>query len=238
MILNHLRTPVWAWDGQAESKCPCCLTPLVAKRPHDKVWHWAHKQHSNQNEGTCLFDESPWALRWRLGYFKFEGWEIEVAKKAADRIHVIMAMNPTTHQVREFVGKISDKHESRFMFLLGAQTHKVAWLFNGEEWASARQNRTRDQRGLIDPLKPKAKGLYDRIVAAGQGALLHYDGQLYREWVKPGAPVPHTGIWFPLEGEKAQAVLDNYSKVELPYENTPAPAPQPKRENPLAKLQV
>lgn len=238
MLLNHLRTPVWAWDGQAESKCPCCGVLLVAKRCHDRVWHWAHKPHSNQVEGTCLFDESAWALRWRLGYFEFEGWEIELPKKVGDRTHLIMAINPATKNVREFVGKISDKHEPRFQFLLGAQNHHVAWLFNGEEWASDRR-RTIKNDGIVDVLKPKAKALYDRICDAKQGALLHLNGKLYREYMPKDGPttVKHTGIWYPLTGEKAQAVLKNFDEAKLPYENTPAPAPV-KRENPLAKLQV
>ena len=234
MLLNHLRTPVWAWDGQADSKCPCCSIPLVAKRPHDKVWHWAHKPHSNQIEGTCLFDESSWALRWRLGYFEFEGWEIEVPKKVGDRVHLLMAINPVTKNVREFVGKISDKHEPRYAFLLAAQNHRVLWMFNGEEWASDRRRAIKND-GVVDILKPKAQALYDRICAAKQGALLHLDGKLYREFVPKDDPDKHTGIWYPLTGEKSQAVLSNFNEAKLPYENTPPPQ---KRENPLEKLAV
>ena len=252
MLLNHLRTPVWSWDGKAESLCPCCRTPLIAKRPHDKVWHWAHKQHSNQNEGTCLFEESAWALRWRLGYYKFPGWEIEVAKKAGDRVHVIMAMRPPAvrrsepggspvvvkmGEVREFVGKISDKHEARFQFLMGTKNHNVAWMFNGEEWASDRRRAVGNKGGMSDMLKPKAQALYERIRAAGQHVMLHLDGKLWREWSPQAEPTKRTGIWFQLTGEAAQAVLRNFSEVTLPYENTPAPAPAA-RPNPLATIQV
>ena len=252
MLLNQNRTPVWAWDGKAESKCPCCQTPLIAKHPRDRVWHWAHKQHSNQEEGTCLFDESSWALRWRLGYFEFPGWEIEVPKKVQQavhsinqpamppRIHLIMAMNPTTKQVREFVGKISDKHEARYAFLLGAQSHNVAWMFNGEEWASGRR-RTIKNDGIVDVLKPKAQALYDRICAAKQGAMLHLDGKLYHEYVVKDSG-KHTGIWYPLTGEKALAVLKNFNEATLPYANAESQAEAaveaPPKRNPLESIQV
>ena len=77
MILNHVRVPVWNWDG-CESKCPMCGELLVARRCRDRVWHWAHKPHTNHKQGTCLFDDSEWALKWRLGYHMFPDWQIEV----------------------------------------------------------------------------------------------------------------------------------------------------------------
>lgn len=237
MILNHLRTPVWAWDGQAESKCPMCGDLLVARRCQDRVWHWAHKPHTNQKAGTCLFDDSEWALKWRLGYHMFPDWRIEVPKKLPSGKTVLLhAINPATKQVREFIGHINDANADRFNFLLGAENHQVMWMLDGKQWARAlaKQVGQADRKGYKDFLKPKAQALYERICKAGQNALVHIDGPnggtLYREWVKPAinekVPVEYTGIWYPCEGERALAVLDNYSKVTLPYDN--AKSEQPK----------
>jgi hypothetical protein len=225
---------VWNWDGQSESKCPMCGELLVARRCKDRVWHWAHKPYTNQKQGTCLFDDSPWALRWRLGYLMFEGWKIEVPKKDTlnpAKVHLIHAINPETKQVREFVTHINEEGIGRVQFLLDAKTHNVCWMFNGMEQARALATRVGDKGGIKDLLKPKAQALYERICAAGQNALVHIEGKdggtLYKEWVKfndkeTGKPLDkplHTGIWFPIFGERALAVLDNYSKVVLPYDN-------------------
>jgi len=237
MILNHHRTPVWAWDGLAESKCPMCGELLVARRCRDKVWHWAHKPHTNQKAGTCLFDDSPWALKWRLGYLMFPGWEIERPRVAAGRTHLLHALNPATRNVREFVGHINDANVPRFQFLLGAQNHQVMWMFNGKEWCRNGARQVGNNGGYKDFLKPKAQALYEQIILAGQNALIHLEGpdgsRLYREWVKPAindtVKVEHTGVWFPCEGEKALAVLDNYSRVTLPYDNAKSEAPKPSK---------
>jgi hypothetical protein len=37
-----------------------------------------------------------------------------------------------------------------------------------------------------------------------------------------------TGVWFPLTGDRALAVLDNYSKVTLPYDNAKSEGSTPK----------
>lgn len=240
MILNHLRTAVWNWDGSAETKCPMCGELLVARRCQDRVWHWAHKPHTNQKQGTCLFDDSEWALKWRLGYHMFSDWKIEVPKVlppklatletlAPKRVMLIHAVNPTTKQVREFIGHISAANEDRFQFLLNAQNHNVVWMIDGKQWARAlaKQVGQSERKGYKDFLKPKAQALYERICASGQNALVHVDGPnggtLYREWVKPAindkVPAERTGIWYPCEGDRALAVLDNYSKVTLPYDN-------------------
>lgn len=241
MILNQLRTPVWAWDGKSESKCPMCGEPLVARRCKDRVWHWAHKPHTNQKENTCLFDDSEWALKWRLGYHMFDGWKIEEPKVLPvvalppgttvppKRVILLHAINPTTKQVREFIGHINEANEGRFNFLLGAQNHNVMWMIDGKQWARAlaKSVGNADRKGYKDFLKPKAQALYERICKAGQNALVHIDGPnggtLYREWVKPAindkVPAERTGIWYPCEGDRALAVLDNYSKVTLPYDN-------------------
>lgn len=233
MILNHLRTAVWNWDGSAETKCPMCGEPLVARRCQDRVWHWAHKPYTNQKQGTCLFDDSPWALQWRLGYFMFDGWKIELPKKLPTGQTILLhAINPTTKNVREFITHINEDNEPRFQFLLGAQNHQVVWMFNGKEQARALAKRVGDKGGIKDFLKPKAQSLYERICAAGQNALVHIEGpnggNLYREWTKviPGDTnkPEHTGIWFPLMGDRALAVLDNYSKVTLPYDNAKSEA--------------
>ena len=242
MILNQLRTPVWAWDGQAESKCPMCGELLVARRCQDRVWHWAHKPHTNQKEGTCLFDDSPWALKWRLGYHMFPGWKIEVPKKDTlnpAKVHLIHAVNPLTRNVREFVGHINEAGIGRVQFLLDAKSHDVLWFFNGAEWARALAKsvgQDEDRKGYKNFLKPKAQALYERICAAGQTALVHIDGpdggRLYKEWVKYGgcegdpSKGERTGVWFPLNGDKALAVLDNFSKVTLPYDNNKSEAPK------------
>lgn len=248
MILNSQRTAVWNWDGSAETKCPMCNEPLVARRCQDRVWHWAHKPHTNQKQGTCLFDDSPWALKWRLGYLMFDGWKIEVPKQLAPKLKtldkltqqtiLLHAVKPVTERmielgekgkVREFVGHINDANEDRFKFLMGATNHDVLWFFDGKEWtrALARQVGKDDRKGYKEFLKPKAQALYERICAAGQTALVHIEGPdggtLYREWVKPAindkVPAERTGIWYPCEGDRALAVLDNYSKVTLPYDN-------------------
>jgi hypothetical protein len=239
MILNQVRTPVWAWDGKAESKCPMCGEPLVARRCQDRVWHWAHKPHTNQKEGTCLFDDSEWALQWRLGYHMFPGWQIEVPKKdGTGQVHLVHAINPKTRQVREFVSHINDKLNPRFNFLANAQSHQVCWMFNGNEWVRNGANAAA-QGGFRDFLKPKAQKLYDAIFLNGQNALVHIPGPgggtLYREWIKTmdkatGKPLPQperTGIWFPLTGEAALAVLNNFSKVTLPYDNAKSEKPAP-----------
>lgn len=249
MILNQMRTPVWAWDGKETSKCPMCGEPLVARRCKDRVWHWAHKPHTNQKEGTCLFDDSEWALRWRLGYFNFTGWKIELPKKTpAGKWLLIHAINPETKQVREFVGHITEANEERFQFLLGAQNHNVCWMFDGMQWARALAKQVGQKGGVKDFLKPKAQALYERICAAKQNALVHIPGEnggtLYKEWVKAAPPVENcsgeqnperTGVWFPLTGERALAVLDNYSKVTLPYDNTKSEA-SPKAAKKAAAL--
>lgn len=249
MILNQLRTPVWAWDGQAESKCPMCGELLVARRCKDRVWHWAHKPHTNQKEGTCLFDDSEWALRWRLGYHMFPGWKIEVPKKDTlnpAKIHLIHAINPTTKQVREFVGHINEAGIGRVQFLLDAQNHNVCWMFDGMQWARALAKQVGQKGGIKNFLKPKAQALYERICAAKQNALVHIPGPnggtLYREWIKAQdkdgktlAQPEHTGIWFPLDGERALAVLDNYARVTLPYDNEKSEA-SPKDAKKAASL--
>lgn len=263
MILNHLRTPVWNWDGTAETKCPMCGEPLVARRCQDRVWHWAHKPHTNQKEGTCLFDDSEWALKWRLGYLMFDGWKIEVPKDIGpkmthidaplkQRVILLHAVKPATPrmvelqqkgQVREFISNINEANEARFDFLLKAQNHDVMWMFDGKQWARALAKHVGDKGGIKDFLKPKAQALYERICAAGQNALVHIDGagggNLYKEWTKavPGdttAKPERTGIWFPLMGDRALAVLDNYSKVTLPYDNNKSE--QPKAAAKFSKL--
>lgn len=203
-----------------------CGELLVARRCKDRVWHWAHKPHTNQKQGTCLFDDSPWALTWRLGYLMFPGWQIELPKKAVDRTHLIHAINPTTKQVREFVGHINEANEPRFQFLLAAQNHNVCWMFSND-WVRACAKSVGQKGGLKDMLKPKAAALYERIVAAGQNALVHTHGEnggsLYKEWTKKPQPGEvkgeRTGLWFPLTGDAALAVLDNFSRVTLPYDN-------------------
>lgn len=250
MILNHLRIPVWAWDGQAESRCPMCGEPLVARHCRDRVWHWAHKPNTRQKEGTCLFDDSEWALKWRLGYHMFNGWKIEVPKKTdGGRSLLIHAINPATRQVREFVGHINEANVYRYDFLLGAQNHSVCWMFNGQEWARALAKsvgKDDSRKGYRDFLKPKAQALYERICAAGQNALVHIDGPnggtLYREWVKPAVDDAHpkefTGIWFPLNGEQALAVLDNYSKATLPYDNSKSESEKPANPKEVKKAEA
>ncbi|MGV0949284.1 MAG: hypothetical protein ACOYB3_01335 [Azonexus sp.] len=205
-----------------------CGEPLVARRCQDRVWHWAHKPHTNQKQGTCLFDDSPWSLKWRLGYLMFPGWEIEKPRKIpSGKTILIHSVNPTTKNVREFIGHINEANEDRFQFLLGAQNHNVVWMLDGKQWARALAKKVGDKGGIKDLLKPKAQALYERICAAGQNALVHIDGPnggtLYKEWTKviPGDTnkPEHTGIWFPLMGDRALAVLDNYSRVTLPYDN-------------------
>lgn len=232
---------MWAWDGKAESKCPMCGELLVARRCQDRVWHWAHKPHTNQKENTCLFDDSEWALKWRLGYHMFPGWKIEVPRKDTlnpAKIHLIHAVNPETKQVREFVSHINEAGIGRVQFLLDAKTHNVMWMFDGKQWARAlakQVGKDESRKGYRDFLKPKAQALYERICQAGQTALVHIagpdGGTLYKEWVKvndkDGKPLPkpeHTGMWFPLTGDRALAVLDNYSKVTLPYDNNKSEA--------------
>lgn len=216
-----------------------CGEFLVARHCQERVWHWAHRPHTNQKEGTCLFDDSEWALRWRLGYLMFDGWKIEVPKKLPSGKTILLhAVRPVTRRmielgekgkVREFVGHINDANNDRFNFLLNSQNHEVVWMIDGTQWvrALAKQVGNGERVGYKDFLKPKAQTLYSSICVAGQNALVHVHdvkgGTLYREWVKPAAnadqPVEHTGIWYPCEGERALAVLDNYSKVTLPYDN-------------------
>ena len=250
MILNHLRATVWDWNNQAESKCPMCGEPLVARRCQDRVWHWAHRPYTNQKKYTCLFDDSPWALKWRLGYLMYKDWQIEVPKhlplvlSTLDilkpcRIILIHAIKPVTQRmlergekgkVREFVTHISDDNEDRFKFLLGANNHEVLWFFNGKEQARALAKavgKDEERKGYKYFLKPKAQALYERIVAAGQTALVHLEGSdgstLYKEWVKPAinaqVPAERTGVWFPMTGAGAVSVLENYSNVTLPYDS-------------------
>ena len=243
MILNQLRTAVWNWDGITESKCPMCGELLVARRCRDRVWHWAHKPYTNQKQDTCLFDDSPWALKWRLGYLMFDGWRIEVPKKDAlnpAKVHLIHALKPVTARmielgekgkVREFVSHINEAGIGRIQFLLDASNHDVLWFFNGKEQARALAKSVGQEghKGYRNFLKPKAQALYERICAAGQTALVHIEGPdggtLYKEWVKyagSGGDTTkgeRTGIWFPLTGDRALSVLDNYSKVTLPYDN-------------------
>lgn len=242
MILNQVRTAVWNWDGSAESKCPMCGEPLVARRCQDRVWHWAHKPYTNQKKDTCLFDDSPWALKWRLGYLMFEGWKIEVPKKLVSGKTILLhAVKPVTERmvelgekgkVREFVTHINDASDDRFHLLLCAQNHEVLWFLDGKEQVRALAKRVGKNGGIKNLLKPKAQALYERICAAGQTALVHIDSAsgstLYKEWVKPAisekTPKERTGIWFPLEGDRALACLDNYSKVTLPYDNAKSEA--------------
>ena len=250
MILNHLRTAVWNWDGSAETKCPMCGELLVARRCQDRVWHWAHKPYTNQKKGTCLFDDSPWALQWRLGYHMFEGWKIEVPKKLPYGTTILLhALKPVTPRmielgekgkVREFVTHINEDNEPRFQFLMGATNHDVLWFFNGKEQARAlaKQVGKEDRKGYKDFLKPKAQVLYQRICAAGQTALVHIEGPdggtLYKEWVKYAgcegdvSKGERTGVWFPLDGDRALSVLDNYSHVTLPYDNAKSEATKAK----------
>lgn len=210
-----------------------CGEKLVAKRCTDRVWHWAHRPYSSQEKGTCLFEDSPWALQWRLGYHMFPSWQIELPKTTASGKTILLhAINPDTKQVREFVGKISDASEDRYQFLLRAKNHTVCWMFSGKEFVRAGTKtigKDPTRQGFKDFLKPKAQALYDRICAAGQSAIVHCEtdtgGKLYREWVKTtsveGRPAERTNVWFPLDGDKSEAVLRNYSNVVLPYKNQP-----------------
>lgn len=204
-----------------------CNEPFVAKRCKERVWHWAHKPYTNQKENTCLFDDSEWALRWRLAYHMFDGWKIEVPKTLPSGRRILLhAMNPDTMNVREFIGHINEKNEERFAFLLGATNHKVCWMFD-DSWLKDSFCITATG-GFKDCLKPKAQALYNRICAAGQGTVIHGNDNLYKEWVKVTKDLStgkitdshHTGVWFQIQGEKARAVLDNYNKVELPYDDS------------------
>jgi hypothetical protein len=183
MILNHLRQSPRDWDDAIPSLCPDCSATLIPRRGRVVVWHWAHKSAGGVGDG-CSAAETTWHLLWKDTYHGFPGWEIEVPVTVGQKAYRLDAANLRTGRVREFVHSLDERYILKHLALKGSH-FDVLWIFDGAEFAAARQ-RTIRRGGIKHLLKPKARWLHGKI-----GGLVHYDRLLWREW--------KSDCWYPVE---------------------------------------
>jgi hypothetical protein len=204
MLLNHARASPYDWFDALPSKCPDCEAPLFARRGEIKVWHWAHYPARAGGTATrCApAEESEWHLGWKLAYNAFPGWRIEWPVVAGGAVYRADACNPQTGAVREFVHSLSPSYVAKHL-ALSASGRDVLWVFDGDQFVSARRKLVRGAKepGYRRLLKPAARRLHARI-----GGVVHWHFRLWKEW-------GNTDVWYPTDGAQARAVLERFAQA-------------------------
>jgi len=198
MLLNHARKPVWDWDLALPSSCPECNGPLLARRGDRVVWHWAHRPGPVARQ-RCGHEETDWHLKWKLAYLQLPGWEIEQPVEIAGKTYRLDATNMSTGRVREFVHSLSPSYAGKHRALAGSG-YDILWLFDGQEFGSARWEICRGG-GLRRLLKPRAADLLDEVGSA----LAHFHDRLWRHW--------RHNVWYPLDSPVSARLLAAYARA-------------------------
>ena len=212
MLFNHLKIPVWKWDGKVESLCPECKAPLVARRGDLVIWHWAHHPVRNGAPRECGVEpESGWHLQMKMAYAGFDGWLSEEPVVIGGVRYALDAVSDRGGRVREFVHSINLARLARKCEALKKMDgYEVMWVYDGTEFASLRRRwgNKGEVRGLLKPLALDAHRM--------TGGLVHMHGVgaretgLWRHW--------KDNIWFPCEGEASKAVLAAYQGAKTKWD--------------------
>ena len=216
MLLNANREAVWACPDPATSTCPFCKEKLVAKRPLRHVHHWAHYPREH-DVPKCPHKESDWHLKIKLAYATFPDWEIEVPVEIGDKTYRIDAINEKRGEAREFIHTLTPYYleKQHALRLLGMN---IKWIFDGEEFHSARCRYTKDYRGLRRLMKPKAFQLAlflnqvtnpaDPDVAVHVQELFNgEDMGIYRHWKE--------NVWYPVDNKKIPTILTRFHAIDF-----------------------
>lgn len=183
MLTNHKREFVSQWAG-GESLCPDCRGELIARRGDVMPWHWAHKPNTT-NRNVCGWSETNWHLTWKeavKNYGQEKGWQVEVpiqinGKKY--RLDAAKVVDGKVVEAYEFVHSLSESYTAKHT-MLRLYGIPVLWVFDGEEFASARAEYkpSKHGRGHKNLLKPKAQDLFTFLSAdghKGSTALVHWE---------------------------------------------------------------
>lgn len=163
MYLNDSRKTVAQWltdDGTLRpdaSHCPECRGLLVAVRGDHMRWHWRHHASHRARDCTMFGGESEWHLAMKDAHAE-AGFEVEysVSINATQSLRFdAFSETGAAYPIREFIHSLSPSYLAKSDALRDVSEH-VVWVFDGNEFASARAKRTRDRKGMRCLLKPRA----------------------------------------------------------------------------------
>jgi competence CoiA-like predicted nuclease len=137
MLLNHRHLTVANGDD-ANSFCPDCESPLIAKRGTIITWHWAHKTLANAQFG-CHGGETDWHLKMKEYVLQWPDWDVELPVVVEGKKFRLDAFNKSTKQVIEFVHTMSPHYEEKH-HLLQKSGLNVVWILDGDEFVSKRHS--------------------------------------------------------------------------------------------------
>jgi hypothetical protein len=198
MLLNHARKTPRHWDDALPSLCPDCSDRLIARRGPVVIWHWAHQAGSVGGAGGCGGCETHWHAAWKSVYHQFPGWRIEVPLDLNGRRYRVDAANLARSQVREFVHSLSESYVDKHLALRRTGL-EVLWIYDGEVFAADRSRYIRGG-GIKHLLKPKARWLHAQV-----GGLVHFEGELWKEW--------KYDCWYPLRSERTARLVWEFEKL-------------------------